>query len=71
MKLLQTPDDPPLFFRRKLDKGGSSGMKDSDVYLRTTFSKKVELSLLSGAWAGTTFSPNKKQKTGTSTVTST
>ena len=30
MKCLQMPDDPPLVFLEKLDKGVSSGMKTPD-----------------------------------------
>ena len=31
MKYSQTPDDPPLVFGKKADKGGSSGMNGPDT----------------------------------------
>ena len=33
MKCLQIPDDPPLVFWKKLDKGGSSGMNTPDMII--------------------------------------
>ena len=46
MKCLQMPDDPPLVFWKKLDKGGSSGMNTPDYIMMSNIMMRKNKSVL-------------------------